>query len=229
MKSLQEKGDCIDCAACVRVCPTGIDIRNGTQLECVNCTACIDACDDIMTSVKRPTGLIRFASENNIAKGIKTKVNARIIAYSAVLTILLSALAFMLASREDVDITVLRISGSVYQTLQDGRIGNIYNIKMANKTRKDIPVSLKLEGINGEIEIVGQAFTVGKEGYKNGTFIIKIDPKEIHHRKTPIKIGVYEGDKKIKTAATTFIGPEYTGDEHEHKNETGKEHEREEK
>jgi cytochrome c oxidase accessory protein FixG len=206
-EEIEVKGDCIDCAACVRVCPTGIDIRNGTQLECVNCTACIDACDDIMTSVKRPTGLIRFASENNIAKSIKTKINARIVAYSVVLTVLLSALGFMLASRQDVDITVLRISGSVYQTLQDGRIGNIYNIKMANKTRKDIPVNLTLEGINGEIEIVGQALTVGKEGYKNGTFIIKIDPKEIHHRKTPIKIGVYEGDKKIKTASTTFMGP----------------------
>ena len=233
MKKAEEetevKGDCIDCAACVRVCPTGIDIRNGTQLECVNCTACIDACDDIMTSVKRPTGLIRFASENNIAKGLKTKVNARIIAYSVVLAVLLSALGFMLASRQDVDITVLRISGSVYQTLQDGRIGNIYNIKMANKTRKDIPVTLKLEGINGEIEIVGEAFKVGKEGYKNGTFIIKIDPKEIHHRKTPIRIGVYEGDKKIKTAATTFIGPEYSEEEHENKNEGEKEHESKDK
>jgi cytochrome c oxidase accessory protein FixG len=200
-------GDCIDCAACVRVCPTGIDIRNGTQLECVNCTACIDACDDIMTSIKKPTGLIRFASENNIARGLKTKVNARIIAYSAVLAILLSALGFMLVSRDDVDITVLRVSGSVYQTLQDGRIGNIYNIKLANKTRKEIPINLKLEGITGEIQIVGEAFKVAREGYKTGTFIIKIDPKEIKQRKTPIRIGVYQDDKKIKTASTTFMGP----------------------
>ncbi len=202
-----DKGDCIDCGACVRVCPTGIDIRNSTQLECVNCTACIDACDDIMTSIKKPTGLIRFASENNIAKGIKTRVNARIIAYSVVLAILLSALGFMLASRDDVDITVLRVSGSVYQTLQDGRIGNIYNIKLANKTRKEIPVTLTLEGIKGEIEIVGEAFKVAREGYKTGTFIIKIDPKEIKQRKTPIKIGVFQEDKKIKTASTTFMGP----------------------
>jgi len=97
---------------------------------------------------------------------------------------------------------------------------------MANNSRKDIPVNLKLQGINVEIEIVGQAFSVGKEGYKNGTFIIKIDPKEIHQRKTPIQIGVYEGDKKIKTAATTFIGPEYEEDENEHKNENGKEHDK---
>ena len=211
LKKIKEEipstGDCIDCAACVRVCPTGIDIRNGTQLECVNCTACIDACDDIMTSIKKPTGLIRFASENNIAKNLKTKLNGRIIAYSVVLTVLLSALGFILASREDVDITVLRVSGSVYQTLQDGKIGNIYNIKMANKTRKDIPVTLKLEGIKGEIEIIGEDFKVAKEGYKTGTFIIRIEPNQLHQRKTPIVIGVYQGDKKIKTSNTTFMGP----------------------
>ncbi len=207
VEEVSPQGDCIDCAACVRVCPTGIDIRNGTQLECVNCTACIDACDDIMTSVKKPTGLIRFASDANIASGIKTKINARIVAYSAVLAVLLAALAFMLVSREDVDVTVLRVSGTVYQTLQDGRIGNVYTIKLANKTRKDIPIDLKLEGIQGEIQIVGQAFNVEKEGYKTGTFIIKIDPKEIKQRKTPINIGVYERNKKIKTAGTTFMGP----------------------
>lgn len=201
------KGDCIDCAACVRVCPTGIDIRNGTQLECVNCTACIDACDAIMTSVNKPTGLIRFASEENIREGKKPKVNTRIIAYSVVLSLLLSVLAFMLATREDVDVTILRVSGSIYQTLPDGRLANIYNIKMANKTRTDIPVNLKLENVKGEIQIIGDPLKVSSEGYKTQPFIIKIDAAEIHQRKTPVKIGVYEGNKKLRTAETTFMGP----------------------
>ncbi|MEO6541785.1 MAG: cytochrome c oxidase accessory protein CcoG, partial [Ferruginibacter sp.] len=77
-----KKGDCIDCFACVRVCPTGIDIRNGTQLECINCTACIDACDDIMVKIDKPKGLIRYASENSITDGVKLKFNKRIKAYS---------------------------------------------------------------------------------------------------------------------------------------------------
>lgn len=202
-----EAGDCIDCAACVRVCPTGIDIRNGTQLECVNCTACIDACDEIMTSVNKPTGLIRFASETDIKHSKKPKFNARIIAYSSVLALLLSVLGFMLATRDDVDVTILRATGSVYQTLPDGRLANIYNIKMANKTRNEIPITLKLENVKGEIEIVGGEFKVGSEGYRTQPFIIKIEPTELHQRKTAIRIGVYEGEKKLKTAETTFMGP----------------------
>jgi cytochrome c oxidase accessory protein FixG len=204
---LEKAGDCIDCAACVRVCPTGIDIRNGTQLECVNCTACIDACDAIMESVQKPKGLIRYASEKNIREGVKTKINAREIAYSAVLLLLLSVLGFLLATRDDVDVTILRASGAVYQTLPDGRLGNIYNIKMANKVRNEMIVTLKLENIEGELQIVGDTLKVAGEGYKTQPFIIKIKPEFIKQRKTPIEIGVYEGDKKIKTAKTTFMGP----------------------
>jgi cytochrome c oxidase accessory protein FixG len=200
-------GDCIDCVACVRVCPTGIDIRNGTQLECVNCTACIDACDDIMESVHKPKGLIRYASENNIREGKKTRINARIIAYSVLLSLLISVLAFMLVTRDDVDVTILRASGAMYQTLSDGRLGNVYNIKMANKTRNEIPITLKLENVQGEIEIVGEQFKVPGEGYRSQPFIVKIDPSMLRKRKTELKIGVYEGKKKLRTAETTFIGP----------------------
>ena len=206
-ETTEHLGDCIDCAACVRVCPTGIDIRNGTQLECVNCTACIDSCDEIMVSVKKPTGLIRFASESQVAKSEKPKINARIIAYSVVLLALVSALGFMLASRDDVDVTILRTSGSVYQTLPDGKIGNIYNAKLANKTHEDIPLTLKLENIQGEIEVIGKNILVEKEGYKNATFIIKVDPKEIKNRRTPINISIYQNNQKIRTVSTTFIGP----------------------
>lgn len=202
-----EVGDCIDCAACVRVCPTGIDIRNGTQLECVNCTACIDACDEIMTSINKPTGLIRYASDNDIKQGKRPKVNARIIAYSVVLTLLISVLAFLLITRDDVDVTILRASGAMYQTLPDGRLANIYNIKMANKTRNEIPIVLKLENVKGEIEIIGGEFKVGSEAYRTQPFIIKIDPTELHKRKTDIEIGVYEGEKKLKTAEVTFMAP----------------------
>ncbi len=206
-KDEQEHGDCVDCAACVRVCPTGIDIRNGTQLECVNCTACIDACDEIMTAVKKPTGLIRFASEENVVKGEKPRLNARILGYSLVLVALIAALTFMLVSRDDVDVTILRTSGTVFQELPDGRIANIYNARLANKTREDIPVDLRLEGIKGELEVVGRTIVVEKEGYKTATFIIKVDPKDIGQRRTPIRIGVYEKNINIKNVEVTFIGP----------------------
>jgi cytochrome c oxidase accessory protein FixG len=201
------QGDCIDCLACVRVCPTGIDIRNGTQLECVNCTACIDACDDIMTKINKPLGLIRVDSEENIQHSKKNRFNWRVAAYSAVLTLLVVFLAFLIISRRDVDATVLRTPGQIFQTQPDGRISNLYSIKLANKTRKDIPLTLKLEDIEGEIIIIGNALVVPKESHFQSPFFVKIDPAKIEHRKTKIKIGVYQGTKKIETDETTFMGP----------------------
>jgi len=202
-------GDCIDCFACVRVCPTGIDIRNGTQLECINCTACIDACDDIMEKVHKPKGLIRYASENSIVNGVKLKLNRRIKAYSAVLVILISLLVFLLAGRTDLDVTLMRTSGMTYTTLPDGRLSNLYNLKLANKTHQDIDFSLKLENLAGEIELVGSGkLKVKKEDYSHLQFFVKLNEADVANWKTEVKIGMYAGGKKIKTIKAKFIGPE---------------------
>jgi cytochrome c oxidase accessory protein FixG len=204
-----DTGDCVDCFACVRVCPTGIDIRNGTQLECVNCTACIDACDAIMTSVNKPTGLIRIDSEENIQHSRRSKFNWRFAAYSSVLCILLGSLAYLLVSRTDVDATVLRTPGQIFQTLPDGRIENLYSIKLANKTRKDVPLILRIENMPAEIQVIGAELKVPAESYFQAPFFVKVDRKAIERRKTKLVIGVYEGKKKIKTETTTFFGPGY--------------------
>jgi cytochrome c oxidase accessory protein FixG len=200
-------GDCIDCFACVRVCPTGIDIRNGTQLECVNCTACIDACDDIMTKINKPLGLIRIDSEENIAGGKKNRLSLRLIAYVLVLVALVGFLAFLIISRRDVDATVLRTTGQLFQVQPDGRISNLYSIKLANKTRKEISVSLKLENMEGEIQVIGNALMVPKEAYSQSMFFVKLAPSQLVNRKTKIKIGVYHKGKRLETDETTFIGP----------------------
>jgi cytochrome c oxidase accessory protein FixG len=202
-----DTGDCVDCAACVRICPTGIDIRNGTQLECVNCTACIDACNTIMDRVGRPRGLIRYESEENIVHSKKTRFNWRIGAYSLVLLLLTSALVVMLVTRDDVDARVLRTAGQMFQSLPDGRVANLYNIKLVNKTRKEIPVAMKLENMKGEIEIVQKNIVVPKESYFQTSFFVKIGRQYIIKRKTPIVLGVYQGSKKIETIKTTFLGP----------------------
>ncbi|HEY1114099.1 MAG TPA: cytochrome c oxidase accessory protein CcoG [Chitinophagaceae bacterium] len=202
-------GDCVDCFACVKVCPTGIDIRNGTQLECINCTACIDACDSIMEKINKPLGLIRYDSEENIQHARKKTFNWRMTAYSAILVILLGILTYLLVSRDDVDATVLRAQGQIFQNLPDGRISNVYNIKLANKTRKDLPMTLKLEGVKGEITMVTPNLVVPAESYHTATFFVKLDRNTITRRKTPITIGVYEGGEKIKSATTTFLGPGY--------------------
>ena len=200
-------GDCIDCKACVRVCPTGIDIRNGTQLECINCTACIDACDEIMDNLGRPKKLIKYASENNIVKKEKLKITGRIKAYSVVLLLIISALVFLLATRDDVDVTILRTQGMVYQKMPGGYIGNLYSARMFNKTHKDIKINLSIPSEDGTIEIIGAPPVIGKENYAVVVFLIKKKATLITKRNTTILIQVQPEGKQSITKKTSFIGP----------------------
>lgn len=202
-------GDCIDCYACVRVCPTGIDIRNGTQLECVNCTACMDACDAIMISLNKPTGLIRYASENSIRNNVKLKFTKRVKAYTIVLSLLICLLLFLLLSRTDLDARLMRTAGMTYTSMPDGRISNLYNLKLANKTHKDIPIFLKLENMPGEISLIkAEQPVVKKEDYTALQFFVKLKREDIKGWKTELVIGLYDSTEKIKTIKAKFIGPE---------------------
>ena len=202
-------GDCIDCKMCVHVCPTGIDIRNGTQLECINCTACIDACDEVMIHVKRPTGLIRYASENNIAKGEKLKPTVRAYAYSVVLVILFGVLVTLLATRKDIQANVMRVQGMLYKEQPNNKISNLYNIKLINKTRKDLPVTIKLENddIDGTVKIVGKDIGVKAESAGDGVFFVYANRDKVVKHKTMISVGVYSGNRKIDVVKTNFMGP----------------------
>ena len=201
-------GDCIDCNQCVDVCPTGIDIRNGTQLECVNCTACIDACNFIMEKVGRPQGLIRFDSENNIADGVKFKFTTKLKAYSAVLTVLLVAIVGLLITRKDVDGTLMRTSGMLYQERGQDSVSNLYNIKLTNKTMHNISLNIKPEGINGTIQLVGKpVIEIRPEEQVAATFFLVMPRKEMEHRKQKIKIGLYQQNEKVNTLSSTFLAP----------------------
>jgi len=207
---IAETGDCIDCFQCVKVCPTGIDIRNGTQMECVGCTACIDACDKMMKAVQRPTGLIRYASENGIANGEKLRYTGRMKFYTVLLILLTGLLTILLASRKDVDGTVIRAAGMLYQERGADSVSNLYNIKIINKTIKDIPLTLKLEGAPGRIiEAEGRSIAVPKEGQGKGSFFIVMPNSFIKERKLKLEVGLYSGEKKITTLATNFMGPIY--------------------
>tara|TARA_R110002124_G_scaffold81193_1_gene214305 strand:+ start:4251 stop:5672 length:1422 start_codon:yes stop_codon:yes gene_type:complete len=203
------KGDCIDCFQCVHVCPTGIDIRNGTQLECVNCTACIDECDDMMEAVGLPKGLIRYASEDNIEKKTLFKFTARMKGYSAVLFILVGLLVGMLFLRNDVEATILRLPGQLYQHKEGNIISNVYTFKVINKTTKDVEdVSFKLLSHKGTIEqVTHKDFVVPKQGLAEGTLFIEMNSSILTKDKIEIKIGVYSGDKLIETTKTNFLGP----------------------
>ncbi|MDY8134933.1 cytochrome c oxidase accessory protein CcoG [Aquimarina sp. 2201CG5-10] len=203
------KGDCIDCFQCVHVCPTGIDIRNGTQLECVNCTACIDACDHMMESVNLPKGLIRYASEENIAKKTKFKFTNRLKGYSAVLFILTGVLLGMSFLRNDVEANVLRLPGQLYERKENNIISNVYTYKLVNKTTEDIEdVYFKLLSHKGTIEsVTHKNFTVPKQGLAEGTLFIEVNAAALSGDKDRIKIGVYSGDTLIETTKAAFLGP----------------------
>lgn len=207
-KSSNDHGDCIDCLQCVKVCPTGIDIRNGTQMECVGCTACIDACNHMMEKVGRPLDLIRYASENGITNKEPLRYTLRMKMYTGLLSILVLILAALLISRKEVDATVMRTPGMLYQERGTDSITNLYTIKVANKTVRNIPLVLKLEGGSGNIQpIGGPAIPIKKEEEGSGNFFIVLPKLAIHQRKTSLRIGIYEGSKKIDEVRTNFLGP----------------------
>jgi cytochrome c oxidase accessory protein FixG len=202
-------GDCIDCSQCVHVCPTGIDIRNGTQLECVNCTACIDACDAIMEKVNLPKGLIRYASEDNIEKKTRFSFTPRMMGYSSVLVVLIGILIGMLFLRNDLEATILRLPGQLYERKEGGIISNVYTFKLINKTPQVVEdVSFKLLSHRGKIELVTHKnFDVPAEQLTEGTLFIEIRSGDLESDKDKLRIGVFSGETLLETASTRFLGP----------------------
>ncbi len=208
--SIQNKlGDCIDCKLCIHVCPTGIDIRNGTQLECVNCTACMDACDEVMEKVERPKGLIRLDSLEGIEKGQHKLFNGRTIAYSAVLLVLILVEVVLFSLRSDVEVLFLRTGGLLAQEQADGSISNLYNYQMINKTADSLSVEFKMmEPESGTFEIIGGIKpSVGKNNKSEGAVFIKIPKEKLESGKNKIVIGVYSQGILITKVKTTFFGP----------------------
>lgn len=202
------EGDCVNCLKCVQVCPTGIDIRNGVQMECVGCTACIDACDEVMDALNFKKGLIRYASENEISTGRAFHFNTRMKAYTGLLVVLLGAMVFLVATRKTVDTYISRVKGQLYQEVEGGKISNLFDAKIINKTREEIPLTLKVEGMDGVIKLVGnQQITLKKEAISEVTFFLEIPKDQIKKRSSTLRIGVYQGDKKIQTVKTKFLGP----------------------
>jgi cytochrome c oxidase accessory protein FixG len=201
-------GDCVDCHLCVAVCPTGIDIRNGTQLECVNCTACMDACDEVMDKIGRPRSLIRYDSMTGIEQRNRRLFTGRAKAYSAVLLALIILDATLLLRRSPIEAIVLRSQGQLYQTLDDAHTANLYTYQMINKTARDLPVRLRVATPGCQLRFVAAPPTVVKrDSLAQGVFFIDAENTALTGRKTRLVIEVYSGDKKIDELKTTFLGP----------------------
>ena len=225
-EDFSNRGHCIDCEACVKICPTGIDIRNGTQLECVNCTACIDACNNVMRKVDLPPGLIRYASGNTIEKHEKFRFTPRIIGYTILLTILVTLMTVLLSTRNDVDATILRTPGTLYEETPDGTIRNLYNIKLVNKSYEAIPIRLSLKSPQGSISLVGDSLLIPKDSLLESVFFVDINKSLVFTRNSLIEIEIYSGTTLIETVRTSFMSPgmskhteNHIDDDKEHKND----------
>lgn len=206
-KSNTLKGDCVDCGLCVAVCPTGIDIRKGTQLECTNCTACIDACDEVMVKIQRPKKLIGFYSRNMIAKNEKLSFTPRMMGYTCVITVLLGVMSYFIFSRSDMDITVIRSPGMLYQYQPGGYISNVYNAEIINKANMTRSVKLEADDPAVKIKYIQPPGPVSKGGSVKTVFFVMVPASKIHDLKTDLRLRLVTGNRIIKTVNTTFVGP----------------------
>ncbi len=201
------RGDCIDCDMCVQVCPTGIDIRNGTQLECINCTLCIDACDMVMTKINRPTRLIGFKSEEQITTGKQFHPGKRVYSYAAVLVIMMSVLTFLVLRRSAIDATILRAGGTLYQLREDGTVSNLYNAEFINKTNRTLNFNLVPEEKGATVQFIRKENQLKKGGSVKLTFFVIRPAKGIQKYKSDIQLNVVSDGKVLDEVGTTFIAP----------------------
>jgi cytochrome c oxidase accessory protein FixG len=198
-------GDCIDCKLCVDVCPTGIDIRNGIQLECVNCTACIDACDEVMDKINKPRGLIRYDSIKGIIEKIRFKITPRIISYSVVLVVLLSLFLVLMYNRTEIAINIFRTPGMLYQDQPGNKISNLYNINVVNKSFDNAKIELKVKNFDAEITLLGNNLNLLPQQVMESKFILILKKSEINKINTKLEIMVFRNGKEIKTIKTSFL------------------------
>jgi cytochrome c oxidase accessory protein FixG len=202
------KGDCVDCHLCVAVCPTGIDIRDGIQMECVHCTACIDACDGVMTKLTLPRGLIRYDSLNSIERGDRFRVTPRMIGYGVLLSVLISLFLVLILTRSNVEATFLRAPGALFATAADGNLVNLYTLQLVNKTSHPLPVELKLENVPGKLSIMGNPnLVVPGEQLAETSVLIELAPDLLRSGPKKFIVGVYSQGRLVQTIRSTFIGP----------------------
>lgn len=201
-------GDCIDCKMCVHVCPTGIDIRDGLQIECIGCAACIDACDSIMDKMNYPKGLISYTTEHNLS-GQKTHlVRPRLIGYAVALLAMFCIFAWAIASRSLVELDVLK-DRVLYRENEEGRIENVYTLKIMNKAQHEVTYLIAADGLDGLVyegkseitALAGEVLSLPVE--------LSIDPEKLPSSTNEITFRLHAADDpSIKTdAASRFIGP----------------------
>jgi len=162
----------------------------------------------VMTKTGSEPGLIRYASLNGIERGTALRFTPRLAGYCLVLVVLATVLGLMLGMRSDVEATVLRAPGSLFQQMPDGHFSNLYTVRLVNKTSREMPVELRLESPAGTLAVMGQgSIVVAAQKLSENSVLIELDPAAMKSGTTPLVIGVYSSGKKLETLKTAFIGP----------------------
>ena len=176
-------------------------------MECVHCTACIDACDNVMDKISRPRGLIRYASLNGVERGERLRVTPRLMGYCVLLVAPIGLWAVLVFSRSEVETTFLRAPGALFQEAGSGHFSNLYTVKVVNKTSREVQIQMKLENLDGDLQIMGEDVVVAPEKLAENSILIVLDKSVLKSGTTPLVVGVYSHGKRIQTIKTSFIGP----------------------
>lgn len=208
------EGDCVNCGHCVRVCPTGIDIRNGaSQFECIACTQCIDACDEIMLKVGKPEGLIRYSTESESAGGKLKWVRARSVIYATLLIGVLVAFSYTLERRSELDVVILRSVGAPFQMIDDGQVVlNRFQLQFVHHEDRPISVEIKLAEPGEQISLVSQRLNLElKKGHTKAQVFVRFSPALLEAGKAKTKILIISKnsstDDVLKELEVGLVGP----------------------
>jgi cytochrome c oxidase accessory protein FixG len=209
-------GDCIDCGACVLTCPTGIDIRDGLQMECIHCTQCADACDDVMTRVGKPTGLIRYSSRELLEGHVRHLVRPRTVLYPLALAVFLGGFTYALVTRDAADVTILRGTGEPFTRQDNGMIANQVRIKIANRTRSTHDYRIDVGGVaEGTVIAPQNPLRVEAGASEMTTLFVLLPPRSFDDGERHVTMRVSNSAGFSTTIPYRLVGPE-TDDANDH-------------
>ncbi|MGA9836453.1 MAG: cytochrome c oxidase accessory protein CcoG [Gemmatimonadaceae bacterium] len=203
-------GDCIDCGACVLTCPTGIDIRDGLQMECIHCTQCADACDDIMARVGKPLGLIRYSSQAALEGAEVRKLRPRVVLYPMALAVTFGGFLFALGTKSSADVTVLRGMGEPFVIEADGRVANQLRVKITNRSNQDHVYQVNIAGVNdGSVIAPDDPMAVAAGETDEMALFVLLPATAFHDGRRNISVHVTDGAGFSGDVPYRLVGPEH--------------------
>jgi cytochrome c oxidase accessory protein FixG len=201
-------GDCVACNACVITCPTGIDIRNGLQMECIHCTQCMDACDSIMSQVGKPTGLIRYTSRDALAGVPRHMLRPRVMLYPLAFALTFGGFLYAIGTKEHADVTLLRSTAEPFRIEQDGRVANQVRVKIANRSKAARAYSITLAGIEGGELIAPESPLTVQPGEQRTTSVFVVMPRAAFvNGRHDVTVRITDGDDYTRSFPFNLLGP----------------------